>query len=154
MTTTEQSELLPTPRDFPQSDIVVYDGNCQFCTNQVRNLLRFDGQNRLSFISLHDPLVAERFPDLSHDQLMEQMYLIPGPDSRQHEKRFAGAAAIRYLTVRLPKLWVFAPLLHIPFTLPIWQWLYRQVAQRRYQIANRTGEACDDESACKLHIKQ
>ena len=153
MITTEQTQTLPSPRDFPESDIVIYDGNCRFCVNQVRSLLRFDGRNRISFVSLHDPFVAEQFPDLSHDQLMEQMFLIRRQESDQHDKRLAGAAAIRYLTRRLPKLWIFAPLMHIPFTLPIWQWLYRQVAKRRYQIANRAGEVCDDDEACKLHMK-
>ena len=153
MTTTAKTQPLPSLRDFPQSDVVIYDGNCKFCTKQVRKLLRFDGKNRLSFVSLHDPIVAELFPDLSHDQLMEQMYVIPRSDSAQHDKRLAGAAAVRFLTCRLPKLWIFAPLMHIPFTLPIWQWLYRQVAKRRYRIANRAGEVCDDDGTCKLHMK-
>ena len=151
--TQKMAEALPSPRDLPASDIVIYDGKCSFCTNQVRNLLRFDGGQRLSFVSLHDPLVAEQFPDLSHDQLMEQMYLIPRVGSAQHDQRLGGAAAIRYLTCRLPMLWAFAPLIHIPFTMPIWQWLYRQVAKRRYRIANRAGEACDNDGTCKLHVK-
>lgn len=116
---------------------------------QVRNLKKFDGKNRLSFVSLHDPMVETLCPDLSHDDLMKQMYLrtVAG-------QVYGGAAALRYLTRRLPRLWIFAPLMHIPFSLPFWQWAYAQVAKRRYKIANKNGEACDPESegTCAVHF--
>ena len=48
--------------------LVLYDGECSFCTRGVSRLNRLDGGNRLAFVSLHDPLVAERYPDLSHDR--------------------------------------------------------------------------------------
>ncbi len=81
---------------------------------------------------------------------MDQIYLIP---HRQPDRRLGGAAVIRYLTTRLPKLWVFAPLLHIPFSLPLWQWVYRQIAKRRYRIANQAGDLCDEDGTCELHFK-
>jgi hypothetical protein len=46
----------------------------------------------------------------------------------------------------LPRLWCLAPLLHIPGSLPLWQFLYRQVAKRRYKIAG----TCED-GTCRLH---
>jgi predicted DCC family thiol-disulfide oxidoreductase YuxK len=95
---------------------------------------------------LHDPEVARRFPDLTYDQIMEEMYVV---DTKGN--RYGGAAAFRYLTTRLPKLYVLAPLMHIPFTMPLWRWGYRQVAKRRYRIAGKTGDACDD--ACRVHLK-
>jgi predicted DCC family thiol-disulfide oxidoreductase YuxK len=137
---------LPTPADNPQADVVIYDGHCRFCTAQVKNLARMDpGGRRLAFLSLHDPEVASRYADLTYDQLMEQMYVV---DRRGN--RHAGAAAFRYLTTRLPMLYVLAPLLHIPGSLPLWQWAYRQVAKRRY-LMGRTAE-CGAES-CKVHFK-
>lgn len=135
---------LPDPREFPEADVVIYDGDCVFCTSQVQRLQRFDRRHRLAFISLHDPYVATSFPDLSHDALMEQMYVI---DAKQ--RRHGGAAAFRYLTRRLPRLWLLAPILHIPFSLPLWQWAYRIVAKRRYQLAGK--HACDGD-ACKVHF--
>lgn len=148
------SSGLPSPKDFPQADVVIYDGDCVFCSHQVKNLVRLDGKNRLAFISLHDEFVAEQFSDLSYDQLMEQIYLIPsaGKDGYTNQ-RLGGAAAIRYLTRRLPKLWLLAPLMHIPFTLPIWQWGYTQIAKRRYKIAGKSGPQCDENGSCELHFK-
>ena len=138
---------LPTPADRPDADVVIFDGKCVFCTGQVRNLLKFDGKERLAYMSLHDPEVQRRFPDLTHDQMMKQMYVIDSAGNR-----YGGAKAVRYLSRRLPKLWILAPLTHIPFTLPIQQWVYDQVAKRRYKIANKDGLECDDDGTCSIHF--
>lgn len=137
---------LPTPAELPNAPVVIYDGHCKFCTGQVKNLRRWDGRDRVAFISLHDPEVARRWPDLTHDMLMDQMYVVDPQGNR-----YGGAAAFRYLTRVLPKLWVLAPILHIPFSLPLWQFGYRQVAKRRY-LMGKTADACDD-GACKVHFK-
>src|SRR5262245_7032999 len=138
---------LPSPGENPAGDVVIFDGQCKFCTNQVQNLARWDSRHRLAFLSLHDSEVARRYPDLSYDQLIEQMYVVD-----QRGNRYAGAAAFRYLTTRLPRLYALAPLMHIPFTGPLWRWGYRQIAKRRYRIAGRTSDACGDE-ACQIHLK-
>ncbi|MEL7496017.1 MAG: DUF393 domain-containing protein [Planctomycetota bacterium] len=151
--TAEPTHGLPSPREFPNADVVIYDGRCVFCVGQVRNLHWFDGKNRLAFISLHDPWVAEHFPELSYDQLMEQIYLVPASEHGYSEQRLGGMQAVRFVTRRLPKLWIFAPLLHIPFTLPLWQWAYMQVAKRRYKIAGKQGgPECDENGTCEVHF--
>ncbi len=134
---------LPSSSERPRSDVVIYDGNCRFCTERVQWLAKWDLRGRLAFLSLHDEQVAVRFPDLSHEQLMSQMYVIDANGGRH-----GGAAAIRYLSRRLPMFWPIALLLHIPFTLPVWQWLYRQVASHRYWLSRAT--SCDD-GTCHLH---
>jgi predicted DCC family thiol-disulfide oxidoreductase YuxK len=138
---------LPTPAENPAADVVIYDGHCRFCTNQVQKLARWDAKGRLAFLSLHDPEVAKRYPRLSYDELMKQMYVVTASG-----QQYAGAASFRYLTRRLPWLYCLAPLFHIPFSLPVWQWLYRQIAIRRYKIAGKTGEACDGD-ACAVHLR-
>jgi predicted DCC family thiol-disulfide oxidoreductase YuxK len=138
---------LPTPAERPDADIVIFDGHCRFCTGQVQNLARWDSKGRLAFLSLHDPEVARRFPDLTYERLMEEMVVVD-----QQGRRHGGAAAFKYLTTRLPRLYVLAPLMHIPFTMPLWRWGYRQFAKRRYAIAGKTAEACEGD-ACKVHFK-
>lgn len=138
---------LPSPNDNPSADVVIYDGHCKFCTAQVRRLAKWDrGGRRLAFLSLHDPVVAKRYPDLTYDQLMKEMFVVD-----QKGNRHAGAAAFRYLTTRLPRLYLLAPIMHLPFTLPIWKWGYRQVAKRRY-LAGKTAD-CDD-GTCAIHFKK
>lgn len=143
--TADQTTDLPGLNDRPTGEVVIYDGQCVFCIGQVKRLARWDSGGKLAFVSLHDPIVAERYPDLTHEQLMEQMYLVD-----QHGRRHGGAAAFRYLSRKLPRLFPLAPLMHIPFTLPLWQWCYRQVAKRRYKIAGKEG--CDS-GACDVHVK-
>lgn len=134
---------LPTPAQRPEADVVIYDSHCRLCTGQVRRLARWDSRNRLAFLSLHDPLVAERYPDLTHDDLMKQMYVVD-----QRGRRHGGVAAIRHLSQRLPRLWPLMPLMHVPGSLPVWNWLYRQVAKNRYRFGKTT--ECNDD-ACSLH---
>ena len=139
------STRLPTPAERPDADIVIYDGHCRICTAQIKKLLWWDCQGKLAYLSLHDPEVARRFPDLTHEQLMREMVVVD-----RHGKRHPGAEAIRYLSRRLRRLWWLAPILYIPLSLPLWRWLYRQVAKRRYKFG-KTAE-CDG-GTCSLHGK-
>jgi predicted DCC family thiol-disulfide oxidoreductase YuxK len=146
-TQTAARTKLPTIVENPDADILIYDGDCRFCSGQVQRLARLDGTGkRLAFISLHDPEVTRRWPDLTHEMLMEQMYLVDPQGNR-----YGGAAAFRYLTRRLPWLWILAPLMHIPFSLPVWQWMYRLVARHRYKLMGKT-QTCDSD-ACAVHLK-
>lgn len=140
---------LPDPDSRPelpsQSDVVIYDGNCNFCIGQVRNLRRLDiGGKRLSFLSLHDDRVAERYSELSYDELMAQIYVIDESGTAH-----GGSEAVKYLTWRLPILWPVMPLLHLPGTAGLWRWLYNQVAKRRYKLAGK--KACDS-NGCSVHL--
>ncbi len=142
---TDQSTLkLDDPDQSPDTDVVIFDGQCRFCTAQVRNLSRLDRwSGRLSFLSLHDPRVADRYPDLAYDDLMAQMYVVD-----RQGRRHGGSEAVRYLTRRLPLLWPVMPILHLPGTAGLWRWGYHQIAKRRYRIA---GKDCDD-GACSIHL--
>lgn len=126
-----------------KQDIVLYDGQCNFCRSQISTLRRLDGRQRLKFVSLHDPDVATTYPNLTFEQLMAEMWIVT-PEGKQ----YGGAYAVRHLTRRLPILWPVAPLMHIPFTMPIWSFLYRLVAKYRYKIAGRD---CDEGGTCSLH---
>lgn len=140
---------LPDPAKRPDADVVIYDGDCNFCIGQVKNLRRLDCcGGRLSFLSLHDPRVAERYSDLTHEQMMAQMYVIDGQG-----RRHGGGDAVRYLSRRLPLLWIAAPILHIPGTAGLWRRMYNQIAKRRYKIAGKKngGPTCEND-ACSVHF--
>jgi len=140
---TDPTEL-PDPDAMPQADVVVFDGQCNFCRAGVNRLRSLDRRgDRLAFLSLHDERVGQRYPDLTHDDLMDQMYVIDGQGNRH-----GGSDAVRYLTRRLPLLWPAMPILHLPGTAGLWRWLYAQVAKRRYKLA---GKSCDNGS-CSIHF--
>ena len=139
-----QRTELPDPDAFSDADVVIYDGHCNFCRSQINTLHRFDCcGHRLAYLSLHDPRTSRRYPDLTHEMLMEQMYVIDRQGQR-HE----GSNAVRYLTRRLPTLWIAAPLLHLPGSASLWRWMYQQVAKRRYKLA---GKSCDGDS-CSIDL--
>lgn len=110
-------------------DVLVYDGNCPFCCNQVARLARWDRRGELTFLSLHDPELQQLYPELEHDALMEAIHLVA-----RNGKVYRGAAAFRVVARRLPRLWPLLPILSIPFSLPLWQGIYRLVARRRYKL--------------------
>lgn len=125
------TDEFPTPDDLPNAEILIFDGNCAFCQGKVRTLRRFLG-DRLAFLSLHDPEVERRFPDLTYDRLMSEMVLI------DHQgRRRGGAAAVQYLSRKTVWLWPIAIFLHIPFTLPLWQRIYQWIAVRRYRLGGK-----------------
>jgi predicted DCC family thiol-disulfide oxidoreductase YuxK len=134
---------LPSPWERPGTDVVIYDGNCGICTAQVARLPWWDCQDKLSYLSLHDPRVGERYPDLTHEQLMQEMVIVD-----RHGGRHAGPYAFRYLTCRLRRLWWLAPVLYFPGAMLLARPLYRWVARNRYRCSRR--KACAD-GTCGLH---
>jgi len=133
---------LPSTADRPDADVVIYDGKCGICTAQVKKLPFWDSQGKLSYLSLHDSEVQRRWPDVSHDRLMQEMLIV---DRQGH--RYWGAEAIRYLTRRLRRLWWAAPLAYFPGSMLLWRALYRWVARNRYRWS---GKQCVN-GACELH---
>ncbi|MDZ4851601.1 MAG: DUF393 domain-containing protein [Pirellulaceae bacterium] len=123
-------------------DVVIYDGECNFCTSMIGTLKRLDSRGALRYLSLHDPSVRVDYPDLTHEMLMAEMWLVT-----RDGRRYTGADSVRYLSGKLPLLYPIAPLLYLPFCMPLWRWLYRVVARNRYRLA---GRKCTD-GACRLH---
>ena len=144
------SPTLPDPDACPDRDVVIFDGHCHFCQGQVSKLVWMDKWSgmlgcarRLSFLSLHDSRVAQRYPELSHEMLMEQMYVVSTSG-----RKYGGADAVRYLSRRIPLLWPAAIVLHIPGSARLWRWIYHQIARQRYRW-NR--DTCDN-GACSVHF--
>lgn len=124
------------------SAVVIWDGECRFCRKQVLRLRSLDWWQQLTFLSLHDARVSQRYPQLSHEQLMAEMWVVP-----PRGKPVGGADALRWLSRTLPALWPLAPLLHVPLTRPLWRALYGWIARQRYRLA---GKDCDG-GTCELH---
>ena len=133
---------LPHPADYPAAAVLIYDGHCKFCGRQVQRIARLDRKKQLAFLSLHDPLVEEQFPSLCYQELMDAMHLVE-PSGTVHR----GAAAFRFLTRLLPPLWPLMPVLHLPFSLPLWQAIYRFIARRRMSLN------CD-KAGCQVHVRK
>lgn len=127
------AEPLPTPQQCPQADVVIYDGACPLCRGTSRWLGRLDGQCRLAFLSLEERQTAQRFADLSRQELCQSVYVVE-PNGRRHR----GAEAVRYLVRRLPALWPLAPIFYFPGSLPLWRALYRWISHHRYGLRGKS----------------
>lgn len=110
----------------------------------MEQLRWWDRGNRLAYLSLHDPTVAQRWPDLPKDRLMAEMCIIDRA-ARLHW----GPEAIRYFAWRIPTLRWLAPLMYLPGSMLVWRPLYRFIAKNRYRIWGKTND-CDD-GACSIH---
>lgn len=135
-------DSLPTPADRPDADVVVYDGQCGICTAQVRKLPWWDCQQKLAYLSLHDPEVARRWPDLSQERLLQEMAIV-GRDGHL----YWGPEAVRYLTRRLRRMWPAMLLTYFPGSMLLWRPLYRWVARNRYRLSAKSCEG----GTCSLH---
>lgn len=140
----ENPANLPTPTDRPEADVVLYDGKCNFCRASVARLAWWDRGGKLAYLSFHDPVVADRWPDISLERLHEEMCLIENSGGRRHW----GAEAFRYLSRRLRRLWWAAPVMHVPGIMLAAKPAYRFISRNRYLIAGKA-EDCDS-GACSL----
>jgi predicted DCC family thiol-disulfide oxidoreductase YuxK len=84
-----------------------------------------------------------RWPRLNREHLMREIHLI---DSQGQIYR--GAEVARVLSRRIPRLWPLTPLLHIPGSLPLWQWLYGIISRGRFLLGRR--KTCDT-GFCSWH---
>ena len=138
------SSELANPAERPDADVVLYDGRCNFCRARVEQLAWLDaGGGRLAYLSLHDPEVAERYPDVDPERLLEEMCVIDRGGGRHW-----GAEAVRYLSRRIPRLWWLAPVMHAPGVMLAAKPVYAWVSRNRYLIAGRREDCVD--GACSI----
>lgn len=133
-------------------------------------LQRLDFRKQLSFISLHDPQVTQWWPDLSYDQLMQQIFVVPAvepvvaasPAAESQDvvakklagrkQRIGGAEGFRFIAWRFPLLWPVALVLSIPFSLPLWKSIYDFIARQRYRFGRLADQDCGPDGTCELHF--
>jgi len=139
------TQTLPHAEEFPERDIVVYDGSCRFCHSQVTKLAKWDKQQILAFVPLQHELVAVRYPDLTHDMLMKEMYLV----SREGG-RYGGVHALREISRRLHRLRWLRFWFRIPLATPITRLVYRTIARFRYRLWGRANRC--DHGTCDVHF--
>lgn len=136
---------LPHPTEFPDRNILIYDGECRFCISQVSKLARWDVEGELAFTPLQDAFVAEQYPELSREMLMKEMYLVTRDD-----QRFGGVHAVREIARRLPKLRWLSFWFRVPLAMTLSRMAYRTIARWRYKIWGRVNRC--DHGTCDLHF--
>jgi predicted DCC family thiol-disulfide oxidoreductase YuxK len=134
----------PNP-SVPHADdprpVLIYDGDCRFCIEQVRRLERWV-PGRVRMESYRDPGVIERYPGLTLEQCDQALQLVE-PDGRI----YSGAAAVAMLSQLHPLLAPIGWLYSVPGVRQIADWAYARVARNRFRLQ---GNVCADD-ACRQH---
>jgi predicted DCC family thiol-disulfide oxidoreductase YuxK len=125
--------------------VVLYDGNCRFCTRSAKGLARRFGPSKVSAVSFQDDGVLDGYPGVSYDACMKKMHVID-PEGRV----YAGAAAVARVVRTVPVLGLFAYLYHIPGVRQLAELAYSFVAKNRYKLFGKT-DKCDPGGTCHLH---
>lgn len=127
----------------PGQYVVLYDGQCPFCTASVKRLQTLARRETIAAVDFQQPGVLDRFPGLSHEQCMRQMHLVT-PTGRVYG---GFEAAVQAIATR-PILGWIAYLYYLPGLRWLLDRLYAFIAARRYRM--RQGDACPT-GTCGLH---
>ena len=110
---------------------VIYDGDCAFCLHSVNWLRRFDWRHVLTFANFRDPSdpIVQAVP-ATPERLQEEMHVWPAARNRIYH----GFGGFRWLSWRLPLLWLIAPFLYLPLAPWIGQKVYLWIARNRFRL--------------------
>lgn len=116
---------------------VVYDGECPFCTNQMKWIQQRDQAERFQFVPNQEPTLLEQYPQLENQDLNSGLRLIQ-PDGTVQ----IGADAVYGIARQLSGWRWLALLYRIPLLHGIARWLYGWIAAHRRSLAPRCDQSC------------
>lgn len=106
---------------------VLYDGSCILCRRSIFVLTMLDHLHRLRYIDFRKTALRKQYaPDISVADLNRALH-IRSPDG----KIFAGFEAFRMFAKNLPLLWIFVPILYLPFAAFFGSKLYHRISISR-----------------------
>jgi len=117
----------------PPKPLMVYDGDCNFCTLWVRRWQQMTG-DRVDYLPAQDPGIPTRFPEIPHEQFDTAVQLIETDGAV-----YSGAEAVFRTLAHGPKhRWALRTYGNSPFFAGITEWAYRLVAQNRTLFSRLT----------------
>ncbi len=116
------------------SHAVLYDGECSFCTFQMKMLRWMDWGNRFDLVPSADPRVATLAPALTETHLNEAIHCVT-----QSGKVHRGARAIRFIALRLPAAIPLALFLWLPGVILVAERVYALISRNRQWISRVFG---------------
>ncbi|NBR06132.1 MAG: DUF393 domain-containing protein [Planctomycetes bacterium] len=125
--------------------LVLFDGLCPLCQASVAWLKRLDWFKAVDFRDARDPVnIPVMDPPLVLSRLLEEMHLV----TTDLKKSLQGFKAFRYISWRIPLLFMLAPFMYIPGIPWLGQKIYLWVARNRFNLV-----PCKD-GVCHLPISQ
>ncbi|WP_088840690.1 thiol-disulfide oxidoreductase DCC family protein [Listeria sp. ILCC797] len=106
-------------------DIVFYDGNCEFCKEVKRIMMKLDKKGQLKW----QPLQTYKGSYFSASELHEQLHAIS-----ENGRIYRGFYAVRKILMRLPYWKWLAVALYLPGIPFFGRKIYRLIARKRGRI--------------------
>ena len=121
------------------TNIVLYDGDCSFCTFQMRVITWLDWFNTVSLLPIADPRAHVVAPRLTRTDLLEAIHCVA-----TNGKIYRGARCLRFIGLRMPLAIPGALVLWIPGVIHLAEFCYRWISRHRHLISRVFGckEAC------------
>jgi predicted DCC family thiol-disulfide oxidoreductase YuxK len=125
--------------------LVLYDGDCRFCTAGAARLARFFGPARVATLNFQADGVLDRYPAITREAAMAAMHVV-APDGQI----YPGAAGVARLIRALPVFGIISYLYYLPILKQLVDLAYRLIAKHRYRLFARA-EPCEPGGTCHLH---
>ena len=110
----------------PPKPLMVYDGDCNFCTLWIRRWQQMTG-NTVDYLPAQDSNIPARFPEIPREQFDTAVQLVEADGAV-----YSGAEAVFRALAHSPnRQWPFRTYEHSPAFAGITEWAYRRVAQNR-----------------------
>jgi predicted DCC family thiol-disulfide oxidoreductase YuxK len=107
---------------------VLYDGDCPKCRAAVEVVRDFDNSNQLDLLDFHDLAVRARFPELTLEALMEELYVLDDRGNLWRGARAVNAILRRQHGIRGLLAWLW----YLPGFAIVADWQYKRIARSRY----------------------
>ena len=113
---------------------VLYDGECSFCTFQMKLLGWLDWDDSFTLVPAGEPRAATLAPSLTAADLNEAIHCVT-----QTGEIHKGARAIRFIALRLPAAIPLALVLWVPGVIFVAERIYAWISRNRYWISRAFG---------------
>jgi predicted DCC family thiol-disulfide oxidoreductase YuxK len=125
--------------------VILFDGNCRFCTQSAKTLARRVGPARAVATNFQEDGVLASYPGVTYEACMQRMHVID-PEGRV----YAGAGAVARLFRTIPIVGILAYLYYVPGVRQLSEIAYAFIAKNRYKLFGKT-QACEPGGTCHLH---
>jgi predicted DCC family thiol-disulfide oxidoreductase YuxK len=114
-------------------DQIIYDGNCGFCVENIRQLKILDCTDKLKTLDYQTSDVTQLDGRLTHEICHSQIHLLT-----KEGTLYGGFEAFRQLSKKIPLLLGLAPILYFPGMSWLGNKTYRWIAQHRALFHRRS----------------
>lgn len=137
------------PRTTPPGrTILLFDGECRFCTSQAQNVLRWAPPGTVETQNFQAPGVLEAVPGITHAACMRAMHLVLA-DGRVYE----GFEAVAHAVALRPGLGTLALAYYLPGVRMLCDLGYALVAANRYRLFGKQIAKGECDEACAAHFR-